>query len=228
MKKITLFFSVLLFFSLIGLTKVSAANLIDMDNEQLDRELEKIIESIPDGEYSFDDESNIETFSTKNQYTPRAGDILFTPSTQCKGDSNICKGISGHAGIVHPNNSSVIHTAGKNKKPKVISKNTWFSNYPKTIVIRPNNATVGKNAANWAKNYYGPGGAGANKSYKVTFENNLRDSLKTKTTYCSLIIWQAYYFGANQYLSVGDPIPPGAFVSFAKYHNMTNYMKIGY
>lgn len=227
MKKVSLFFSILFLLFGIGITQASADS-IDFDDEQINKEFEKILESIPDGEYVFESDSDISTRATKNQYKPKAGDILYTPSTQCKDDKNICKGISGHVGIVHSNGSSVVHTAGKNKKPKVISKDDWFKNYKKTIVIRPNNATTGKNAATWAKNYYGPGGKGANKSYKVTFENNLRESLKTKTTYCSLIVWQAYYFGANQYLSVGDPIPPKAFVTFASYHNMKNHMKIGY
>lgn len=39
-----------------------------------------------------------------------------------------------------------------------------------------------------AKNYYGLRGNDVNKSYKITYENDLRKSLSTKTTYCSLII----------------------------------------
>lgn len=226
MKKVSMCISILFLLLGIGITQVSA-NSIDFDDEQLNKKFEKVLESIPDGEYSFESDSNISTQATKNQYKPRAEDILYTPSTQCKNDKNICKRISGHVGIVHSNGSSVIHTAGKNSKPKVISKDTWFKNYKKNC-YQTKQLHNRKKSFNLGKNYYGPGRKGANKSYKVTFENNLRESLKTKTTYCSLIVWQAYYFGANQYLSVGDPIPPKAFVTFASYHKMTNHMKIGY
>lgn len=44
----------------IGITQVSA-NSIDFDDEQLNKEFEKVLESIPDGEYSFESDSNIST-----------------------------------------------------------------------------------------------------------------------------------------------------------------------
>ena len=61
-----------------GITQVSADS-IDFDNEQLDQEFEKVLESIPDGEYISDDKPDFGILATKDQYKPKAGDILYTP-----------------------------------------------------------------------------------------------------------------------------------------------------
>lgn len=225
MKKAGLLFGIFLLLLSMSTFQASADS-INLNEKELDQEFEKILEDIPEGEYISDDESEIIFNTTRSKYIPRAGDILYTPNTQCKGDK--CKGISGHVGIVNTTNASVIHTSGKGDTSSVISIGNWFIDYPKTIVIRPNDSTKGKKAAEWARSYYTLGGDGTKKPYKITFEGDLTKSLSTKTTYCSLIVWQAYYFGANQFLSVGDPIPPIGFVNFASYHNMTNHMKIGY
>jgi len=53
--------------------------------------------------------------------------------------------------MVNSSALSVVHTSGKSDKPEIIHKNTWFNDYPKTIVIRPNNSTKGQQAAEWAQ-----------------------------------------------------------------------------
>lgn len=194
----------------------------DIDMDEQERIYQEIIKDLPTATVS---DSDYTPFSIP-AYVPKAGDILYTPSTQCKNDPNICKGISGHVGIVVSDAGAVIHTAGKGKLPTLIPLTTWYKSYAETTVVRPNNATRGKNAADWARNYYGTGGAGSKKTYAVTINSDLSKTLSLNTTYCSLLVWQAYYFGANQFLSLGDPVVPVLFVNYAGYHDMRVLVKL--
>lgn len=205
------------------------ANVFGTTEEVLEQEkiFQEIIKDVPSSTYLPTGDS-LSTYAGSGGYIAQAGDVLYTPSTQCKDDSDICKGISGHVGIVNPSKGSVTHTAGKGKKPEVISLSQWFSNYPKTVVVRHNNTTTASKAANWAINYYGIGGAGSNKSYKVTVDSDLTKTLSLSTTYCSLLVWQAYYFGGGQHLSLNIPVVPVLFVNYASQHNMYVYKKMGY
>jgi uncharacterized protein YycO len=187
---------------------------------ELDKEIEKLLEDIPDLEVS--DEDGISTFMTSSSYKPRAGDILYTPSTQCKDD---CKGITGHVGIVSITGSNVYHIANKKSKAKSVSKATWFNNYKKTIILRPNSKSNGEKAARWAYDHYIKG-KGKDKSYKITFSR----SVNLKTTYCSLIPWQGYAKGANHYMGseFGGYMLPQYFVVDAKSYGLTTHGKVGY
>ena len=207
-------------------------NLFGTTEDVLEQEkiFQDIIKDVPSSTFSDSTttDDSLSTYATSGGYIAQAGDVLYTPSTQCKDDTDICKGISGHVGIVNPSKGTVTHTAGKGKKPTVISLTQWFNNYDKTVVVRHNNSTTATKAANWAINYYGVGGTGASKSYKVTADSDLTKTLSLSTTYCSLLVWQAYYFGADQFLSLGSPVVPVLFVNYASYHNMYVYTKIGY
>ncbi len=85
--------------------------------------------------------------ATINGFNYTAGDVLVTTSTSAKG-------LTGHAGIVHPNGKDVIHIAGPGYNPSVISIQSWLSQYKSTKVVRHNNKTTASKAANWALNYY--------------------------------------------------------------------------
>lgn len=205
-----------------------------LNQEEQERIFQEILEDVPSGTYVESDivpygkysGAVITPFATASSYKPKAGDILYTPSTQCK-NSDICKGITGHVGIVNPSTGTVTHIQAPGYLPQSISLNSWFSKYAKTVVVRSNDSTKASKASNWAFNYY-IWGNGANKTYKVTYDSDLTKTLSLKTTYCSLIVWQAYYFGANQKLSLGIPVAPVLFVNYAPYHNMSVHMKIGY
>lgn len=152
----------------------------------------------------------------------KSGDILYTKSTQCKNDKEKCKGISGHVGIVYA--GKVIHIAGKNSKPSEISISKWYSNYPTTKVIRPNNSNIGVKAGKWAKNYY-INGKGKNNSYNISKAG--RKSVLNNYTYCTQIVWQAYKFGADKGLITGEPIRPAEFEIKAKDNGMKVVRTVG-
>lgn len=146
-----------------------------------------------------------------------AGDILVTNNT-------IISDYLGHAGIVAPSGNHVIHTAGKNLKPTMITLTDWYKRYPNTQVIRSNTPSERIQAANWAKAYY-VDGAGKNTEYKITA--NPKD---LTYTYCSEIVWQSYYYGANKaYLvnvntnpSIPTIITPYDFISISTYTHKYN------
>lgn len=157
-------------------------------------------------------------------YTAKAGDILYTPSTQCTGSSG-CKGITGHVGIVSNLTSFVYHIAGKNDTPGPIMVSDWLKKYPKTIVVRPKTASEGVSAGTWARDYYSVN-PGASKTYSVTSSR----SLSSSTVYCSLIPYHGYKHGAGR--NTGEKtvgiIWPVEFVNTAGWHNMEVHARIGY
>lgn len=122
--------------------------------------------------------------ATVNGFNYIAGDVLVTTSTSSKG-------LTGHAGIVHPNGKDIIHIAGPGYKPSVISIKSWLSQYKSTKVVRHKNKTISYKAANWALNYY-INGTGKNTSYRITINPKDRTYV-----YCSELVWQSYYYGAN-------------------------------
>lgn len=115
-------------------------------------------------------------------YTP--GDILITKST-------FANGLTGHAGIVHPDGKNVIHIAGKGEKADVIPISQWLAKYSSTKVVRHKYKLRAIKAANWARDYY-INGPGKNTGYAIT------PNPKNKNyVYCSELVWQSYYYGAD-------------------------------
>lgn len=122
------------------------------------------------------------------------GDIFITSSVGSSG-----KGIVGHTGIVVGKNL-ILHTSGwKNEPyPKLIkikvSKNSketsWFKRYPKTKVARPNSKHLGKLAAKNAMKYF----KGKKIHYRIS--PNPKDITRT---YCSELVWYAYYKSGKTY-----------------------------
>lgn len=111
--------------------------------------------------------------------THKPGDILVTNKTSFVG-------IAGHSAIVI-DSKHVLHTSGWKSEPypKVMTIKSWYKRYGNKVkVVRPNNANLGKKAANNAKKYF--------KSKKIPY--SLKTTLKsTKKTYCSQLVWYSYY-----------------------------------
>ena len=111
-----------------------------------------------------------------------AGDIFITNAT-------FSSGLFGHAGIaVSP--YAILHIAGPGKHPDLILFHEWFTKYKNgwTKIYRHSNSYTASVAAVWATNMY----AYSNAEYQITM--NLAS---TDVTYCSKLVWQAYYYGPS-------------------------------
>lgn len=141
-----------------------------------------------------------EVYSSKDvklsaSFTPKKGDVIITNGTSSAG-------ILGHAGIA-TSSGYVFHIAGPGYHPVYISFSGWHNNYTNktssswTKVYRHNSSTVANAAANWAVDTY----SGSNAEYKIT--GNLAS---TDVTYCSKLVWQAYYYGPSSHQANGPTL----------------------
>ncbi len=132
-----------------------------------------------------------EVYSSRNvmlrsSFSPKKGDVIITNGTSSAG-------ILGHAGIA-TSSGYVFHIAGPKYHPAYISFSKWHSNYTNkssgswTKVYRHKSSKVANGAANWAVKTY----SGSKAKYKIT--GNLAS---TDVTYCSKLVWQAYYYGPS-------------------------------
>ena len=138
--------------------------------------LEKELES--SSEYSLVyDSSNPSAYTS---YSMEAGDVFITSST-------VSSGFLGHAGI-SISSSSILHIAGPGEHPDTLSKNEWLNKYNKgwSKVYRHSDSTIAEDAAQWAEDTYKDSDA----EYVITM-----DLESTDETYCSKLVWQAYYYG---------------------------------
>ena len=125
-------------------------------------------------------------YSSKNpraysSYTMQTGDIFITNSTSSFG-------LTGHAAIAI-NSSTILHIARMGEVPSTLTFNDWLTDYSDaggwTQVYRHTNSSVGLSAGIWALVNY----KDSNATY--SFSGGLYD---TSQTYCSKIVWQAYYY----------------------------------
>jgi len=119
-----------------------------------------------------------------SSFLPEKGDIVITNGTSSAG-------FLGHAGIaISP--YSILHIEGPGYSPTSFTFGSWNNKYSYksdiswTKVYRHTNSSVASAAADWAWNTYGY----SNAKYKITI-----DLTSTSETYCSKIVWQAYYYG---------------------------------
>ncbi|KMY53792.1 hypothetical protein AC623_07240 [Bacillus sp. FJAT-27231] len=124
--------------------------------------------------------------ATYKGFNFKPGDIVITKNTSSRG-------VTGHAGIVASDGKNIVHShPSYNKgKPHKMSISTWLTKYPKTKVVRSNSSTIANKAGKYAYNSYIVG-TYKNQSYKVTSNPKDRTYL-----YCSELVWQSYYYGAN-------------------------------
>lgn len=137
---------------------------------------ENLINSLKD-EFVLNDKTEVDS---KAAYSPKAGDIVITSSTSSSG-------ITGHAGIFI-DGTSILHIQGPGHKPSTLTWTQWKSKYPKTWVYRTTKSNVNQKAADWARINY--------KDKAYTYQINTKWGDKNPT-YCSKIVWQAYYFGTG-------------------------------
>lgn len=145
--------------------------------EKASKELEKILE----------DDSNFTTMRMSDSFSLQPGDIIVTNAT-------VSSGIIGHAAIAL-SSDEILHIPGTGSKVECISLDKFKRKYKDgwAKVSRPNNYNTGCDAARWADRTY----RNSNAKYRIT-----TDLTTTNETYCSKIVWQAYYYGAGSSHSV--------------------------
>lgn len=132
------------------------------------------------------DSTNAGTYGAVVPYSMQKGDIFITNGTASSA-------ILGHAGIA-VSSAAIIHTAGKGEVPALISLNNWNLKYTNeesdtwTKIYRHTSSSVATQAGNWAYNTYYNSGA----TYQISTNHQ-----STDTTYCSKLVWQAYYYGPS-------------------------------
>lgn len=136
----------------------------------------------------YDSKSPNAAYST---YSMEAGDIFIT-------NGGIIAEIVGHSGIAI-SSSKILHIAGIGSNPSKMTLSEWNAEYTQedenswTEIYRPSDSTVGAKAAKWAKDTY----EGSNAVYRIS-----TDPTTTYETYCSKLVWQAYYYGANNAMAI--------------------------
>ena len=148
-------------------------------------ELEKKLFNSDEFDKVYSSEDGIST----EDFTLKSGDVLITNGTSSAG-------FLGHAGIA-TSDTTVLHISGaKNEPPKTITFSDWHSTYSYknekswTEVYRRKDRKIAYDAATWAVSTY----AYSNAKYEIT-----PDLKSTDVTYCSKIVWQAYYFGPSSH-----------------------------
>lgn len=140
--------------------------------------LEKELEKSNDFYEVYSGEGSID----KATYPLKAGDIIVTNGT-------VSSGIVGHAGIA-VSSTNILHIAGPSKTPDITTISGWNNEYTQngdwTKIYRHQNSSIATQAAQWANRTY----RNSNAKYKIT-----NDLTTTHETYCSKIVWQAYYYG---------------------------------
>ncbi|MGG4493758.1 YiiX/YebB-like N1pC/P60 family cysteine hydrolase [Brevibacillus reuszeri] len=112
----------------------------------------------------------------------KIGDMLVTNQTSSAG-------LTGHAAIV-TDNYTVVHIGGYGENPEDISISKFFKRYKSNIkVVRYSSSKAAKKAGAWATEF-------AEEYSDATY--GLTNKLSgASPTYCSKIVWQAYYYGAD-------------------------------
>lgn len=118
-------------------------------------------------------------------YELKTGDILISS----KGGVN--KSYTGHSAIVYKNKVIDIHPRNKGDKPTYMSFDKWIKDFKTTKVVRYKDSKKASKAGTYAWNNYIKGKY-KNKTYKITNNPKNRNYL-----YCSELVWQSYYYGAN-------------------------------
>lgn len=142
--------------------------------------LEKIFEESDDFNKVYDSGDDK---SANAKYTMQQGDVFITNGTSSYG-------LTGHAGIAI-SSSKILHIAGKDEVPDTLYKWKWDRNYTKkgwTKVYRHKDNEIANKAGDWANDTY----TDSKAKYKIN-----RNLESTNETYCSKIVFQAYYYAKH-------------------------------
>lgn len=99
----------------------------------------------------------------------------------------------------------------------LLSIGSWLDKYRCTKVVRCNSTPTRVKASNWAQKYY-VNGPGKNLSYKPSINTKSLSS-----TYCSKLVWQSYYYGANFTFKIMQMSPQGDRVSYITPNDILPY-----
>ena len=125
--------------------------------------------------------------STRAKFKLKPGDILVTNAS---GSNN--NGLTGHAAIAK-NSKSVVEMPGYGKHIRTIKFSKFRHNHKtgkgKYIKVYRVSSKKGKKAAKWAAKQ------SKNKKLKYSLGMNI---LNKHYSYCSKLVWQAYYYGAGK------------------------------
>ncbi|MBT2284125.1 hypothetical protein J7E78_11305 [Paenibacillus polymyxa] len=136
------------------------------------------------------DDSSAVIQAIPNEYYPgtstviRPGDVIITNNTSSNG-------LTGHAGIVIDPGGTIVTIPGYFNKMIRQSVDSWMSSNPNTKIYRYGNSSTAQAAADWAS------------TYQRDFVNRVHYGLVNALgdygveTYCSKIVWDAYYFGGG-------------------------------
>ncbi|MFD2308215.1 YiiX/YebB-like N1pC/P60 family cysteine hydrolase [Enterococcus termitis] len=112
--------------------------------------------------------------------SPQPGDIMITNGTSFLG-------VTGHAGIFI-GNGKILSIGGGGEKPSEMPIINWMQRYKGwTKIYRPAAKFNPKTAERWAINNY------RNKNISYAINNRI---FEKNPTYCSKIVWQAYYYSS--------------------------------
>ncbi|MED3201269.1 hypothetical protein [Bacillus toyonensis] len=134
----------------------------------------------------------------------KAGDILITNGTSSAG-------IVGHAAIANGDNH-ILDIPGPGQTTRQLSTANWINEYKKkgwVKVYRLSNNSLARQAASWAdRNYFSTSGSATQNIFpKYGIDYHLYSK---NPTYCSKIVYQAYYYGTG---SASVMIPSSGFVA---------------
>ncbi|MBH0333661.1 hypothetical protein ABH14_28690 [Brevibacillus brevis] len=130
----------------------------------------------------------------------KPGDMLVSNATSSKG-------LTGHAAIV-TDNLTVVHIGGVGQHPEEISLSKFFKRYDNSVkVIRYTSSRDAKKAGEWARTY-------AEEYSDADYDLAVKLSGFTRT-YCSKLVWQAYYYGADVNLGNKRPTSTQLFEPYA-------------
>lgn len=120
----------------------------------------------------------------------KPGDMLITNDTPFSG-------IAGHSAIVL-NKNEVLHIPRPYTRATVVSPKEFkkMHNGGYVKVYRMKNLSKAREAGLWAKNTY----KNSDAKYKITM-----DLSSVEETYCSKLVWQAYYYGVGKNI-VSEPM----------------------
>ncbi|EFM0818568.1 hypothetical protein K1804_002926 [Listeria monocytogenes] len=129
---------------------------------------------------------------TAHAYSMKKGDIYVTNATSSKG-------LTGHAGIAI-SSTKILHIPGGGATTKLYTLSQWKSAYTgskgDTWVYRPSSTSIASKAGNWAYSHYWNKNMGSSQTIKPKY--GLGGSrFATNPTYCSKIVYQAYYYGSG-------------------------------
>lgn len=117
------------------------------------------------------------------------GDILIS-----KKSASGVTSMAGHAAMVtyYNNKAYVIHMPGIGKTIVKTTLSKWSKSYKEVKIVHHKNSKTRNAAASWMKKRYD------NKKTRKTPYKLTSNNLGLSPSYCSKLVWQAYYYGADK------------------------------